>query len=107
MATESNYNARAVSNKGAMGLMQLMPDTARRYGVKEKDIRQPDKNIRAGAQYLADLVQMFDGDLRLALAGYNAGENVVVRYGNRIPPYPETRAYVPRVLAHYDQLRLR
>jgi soluble lytic murein transglycosylase-like protein len=107
MAAESNYNANAVSNKGAVGLMQLMPGTARRYGVKEKEIRQPDKNIRAGALYLADLVQMFDGNLHLALAGYNAGENVVVRYGNRIPPYAETRAYVPRVLAHYDQLRLR
>jgi soluble lytic murein transglycosylase-like protein len=107
ITAESNYNANAVSHKGAVGLMQLMPDTARRYGVKGREIRQPDKNIRAGAQYLADLVRIFDGDLHLALAGYNAGENAVLRYGNRIPPYAETRAYVPRVLAHYDQLRLR
>jgi soluble lytic murein transglycosylase-like protein len=107
ITAESNYNPNAVSEKGAVGLMQLMPDTARRYGVKGKEIRHPEKNITAGAQYLADLIRMFDGDLRLALAGYNAGENVVIRYGNRIPPYPETRAYVPRVLAFYEQLRLR
>ena len=73
----------------------------------KKEIKQPEKNIKAGAQYLADLLQMFDGDVQLALAGYNAGENSVVRHGNRIPPYAETRAYVPRVLNAYDQLRLR
>jgi soluble lytic murein transglycosylase-like protein len=103
---ESNYNPHAVSHKGAAGLMQLMPDTARRYGVKDKDIKQPEKNIRAGAQYLADLIRLFDGDLQLALAGYNAGENVVLRYGGKVPPYAETEAYVPRVLRFYEQLRL-
>jgi soluble lytic murein transglycosylase-like protein len=107
IVAESNYNPNAVSPKGAQGLMQLLPDTARRYGVLKKEIRQPEKNIKAGAQYLADLMQMFDGDVQLALAGYNAGENSVVRHGNRIPPYAETRAYVPRVLNTYDQLRLR
>ena len=106
ITAESNYNANAVSHKGAAGLMQLMPDTARRYGVKGKEIKLPEKNIMAGAQYLADLIRMFDGDLQLALAGYNAGENVVVRYGRKVPPYAETQAYVPRVLRVYDQLRL-
>jgi soluble lytic murein transglycosylase-like protein len=106
ITAESNYNAHAVSHKGAAGLMQLMPDTARRYGLKDKEIRHPDKNIKAGAQYLADLIRMFDGDLKLALAGYNAGENVVLRYGRKVPPYAETQAYVPRVLRVYDQLRL-
>jgi soluble lytic murein transglycosylase-like protein len=106
ITAESNYNPNAVSNKGAQGLMQLMPDTARRYGVKPKEIKLPEKNIMAGSQYLADLIRMFDGDLRLALAGYNAGENVVVRYGRKVPPYAETQAYVPRVLRVYDQLRL-
>jgi hypothetical protein len=107
IVAESNYNPNAVSPKGAEGLMQLLPDTARRYGVMKREIRQPDKNIQAGAQYLADLLEMFDGDVRLALAGYNAGENSVVRYGHRIPPYAETLAYIPRVLKTYDQLRLR
>ncbi len=106
ITAESNYNPNAVSEKGAVGLMQLMPDTARRYGVKGKEIKQPEKNIKAGAQYLADLIRMFDGDLKLALAGYNAGENVVLRYGRKVPPYAETQAYVPRVLRVYDQLRL-
>ncbi|HTO47783.1 MAG TPA: lytic transglycosylase domain-containing protein [Burkholderiales bacterium] len=106
ITAESNYNPNAVSDKGAVGLMQIMPDTARRYGVKDKEIKHPEKNIKAGAQYLADLIRMFDGDLKLALAGYNAGENVVLRYGRRVPPYAETQAYVPRVLRVYDQLRL-
>jgi len=106
ITAESNYNPNAVSDKGAQGLMQLMPGTARRYGLKEKEIKHPDKNIRAGSQYLADLLRMFDGDLRLALASYNAGENVVVRYGRKVPPYAETQAYVPRVLRVYDALKL-
>ena len=106
IAAESNYNPNAVSNKGAVGLMQVMPDTGRRYGVREKELKEPQKNIRAGVQYLAELIEMFEGDLRLALAGYNAGENVVLRYGRKVPPYAETQAYVPRVLRVYDQLRL-
>lgn len=107
IAAESNYNPNARSNKGAVGLMQVMPDTGRRYGVKEKELKLPEKNIRAGAQYLADLIEMFDGDLKLALAGYNAGENAVLRHGRKIPPFAETQAYVPRVLRFYDTLRLR
>jgi soluble lytic murein transglycosylase-like protein len=107
IAAESNYNPKALSNKGAVGLMQVMPDTGRRYGVKEKELKQPAQNIRTGAQYLADLIDMFDGDLKLALAGYNAGENAVLRHGRKIPPFAETQAYVPRVLRFYDTLRLR
>ena len=86
--------------------MQVMPDTGRRYGVQEKELRQPRQNIRTGTRYLADLIRLFDGDLRLALAGYNAGENIILRSGRQIPPYAETQAYVPRVLRFYDQLTL-
>lgn len=107
IAAESNYNPNAVSHKGAVGLMQLMPDTGRRYGVREKDLREPQKNISAGVRYLADLIAMFDGDIRLALAGYNAGENAVIRHGRRVPPFAETQAYVPRVLRFYEGLRVR
>jgi soluble lytic murein transglycosylase-like protein len=99
VAAESAYDPFAVSRKGAMGLMQLMPSTARRYGVS--DPFDPAQNLRGGAQYLRDLLVMFNRDLGLALAAYNAGENAVVRYGHRIPPYPETLAYVPRVLKFY------
>ena len=95
---ESAYNANAVSPAGAIGLMQLMPATAARYGVS--DIYDPVQNIRGGAQYLRFLLDMFDEDLRLALAGYNAGENAVVKYGNQIPPYPETQQYVRRVMQY-------
>jgi Transglycosylase SLT domain len=107
IAAESNYNPNARSHKGAVGLMQVMPDTGRRYGVKEKELKHPEKNIRAGVQYLADLIDLFDGDLKLALAGYNAGENAVLRHGRKVPPFAETQAYVPRVLRFYDTLRLR
>ena len=106
IAAESNYNPRAMSVKGAIGLMQVMPDTGRRYGVQEKELRQPRQNIRTGTRYLADLIRLFDGDLTLALAGYNAGENIILRSGRQIPPYAETQAYVPRVLRFYDQLTL-
>lgn len=101
--TESGYNPRAVSRKGAMGLMQLMPGTASRYGVS--DAFDPAQNVRGGARYLSDLLQAFNQDLNLALAAYNAGENAVIRHGNRIPPYRETLAYVPKVLDHYRKLR--
>lgn len=94
--TESAYNPSAVSSAGAIGLMQLMPGTAARYKVG--DIYDPEDNLRGGAQYLRDLLDMFDNDLRLALAGYNAGENAVIKYGRRIPPYPETQKYVRKVL---------
>jgi len=105
IAAESNYNPKAISHKGAIGLMQVMPGTGRRYGMKEKELLAPAKNIAAGVRYLADLIEMFDGNLELAVASYNAGENAVIRFGNRVPPYPETRAYVPRVLRYYDALR--
>jgi soluble lytic murein transglycosylase-like protein len=95
---ESAYNHAAVSSAGAQGLMQLMPGTAARYGVK--DSFNPVENVRGGAAYLRDLLDMFDQDLRLALAGYNAGENAVIRYGNRIPPYAETQGYVRTVLEY-------
>ena len=95
---ESAYNESAVSHAGAEGLMQLMPGTAKRYGVRDSfDAAQ---NVRGGAAYLRDLLDMFDQDLRLALAGYNAGENAVIKYGRRIPPYNETQNYVKIVLGH-------
>lgn len=95
---ESAYDHTAVSSAGAEGLMQLMPGTAARYGVK--DSFNPAENVRGGAAYLRDLLDMFDQDLRLALAGYNAGENAVIKYGRRIPPYDETQNYVRIVLQH-------
>ncbi len=107
VAAESNYRADAVSPSGAIGLMQLMPETASRYGVRAEDLQRPDSNLRAGTRYLADLLRMFSGDLELALAGYNAGEYAVLKHGGRIPPYSATRAYVPRVLQLYEQLRPR
>lgn len=99
---ESGHNPNALSARGAAGLMQLMPATARRYGVS--DPFQPDANIRGGAQYLRDLTRMFDGDLRLTLAAYNAGEGAVLRHGQRVPPYAETRRYVSEVLRSYAEL---
>lgn len=99
--TESAYNPDAVSSAGAAGLMQLMPDTARRYGVR--DIWDPTENVIGGASYLRDLLDMFDNDLRLALAAYNAGENAVLRYGKEIPPYRETQDYVRRVIGSLRQ----
>ncbi|MGE5154211.1 MAG: lytic transglycosylase domain-containing protein [Bdellovibrio bacteriovorus] len=95
---ESAYDHTAVSSAGAQGLMQLMPGTAARYGVR--DSFNPAENVRGGAAYLRDLLDMFDQDLRLALAGYNAGENAVIKYGRRIPPYSETQNYVRIVLRH-------
>jgi soluble lytic murein transglycosylase-like protein len=94
--TESGYNPSAVSSAGAIGLMQLMPATAERYHVS--DIWNPGDNLRGGAEYMRDLLDMFSHDLRLALAAYNAGENAVIKYGYRIPPYPETQQYVRKVL---------
>jgi soluble lytic murein transglycosylase-like protein len=101
--TESAYNPYAVSPKGATGLMQLMAGTAKRYGVKDRT--DPRDNIEGGARYLRDLLVLFKNDKRLALAGYNAGENAVIRHGNNIPPYRETRHYVDRVLSLYDIYR--
>ena len=96
---ESGYNQNAVSSKGAVGLMQLIPATAQRYGVVNS--YDPTQNIAGGTRYLRDLLKMFNGNIELALAGYNAGENAVIRAGHRIPPYPETMAYVPKVLSFY------
>jgi hypothetical protein len=99
---ESAYNPSALSPKGAIGLMQLMPDTAARYRVN--DPYNPVQNIEGGAHYLSDLINLFGSDVRLAVAAYNAGENNVIKYGNRIPPFAETRDYVNRVLQYYQQL---
>ena len=96
---ESAYRSDAVSSKGAVGLMQLMPATAERYGVVDR--RDPAQNLSGGSRYLRDLLQMFDGDLRLALAAYNAGEQAVIRHGNAIPPYAETQDYVRKVIRFY------
>lgn len=97
---ESAYDPQAVSRAGAVGLMQLMPQTAQRYGVR--DSRNPTQNIYAGVLHLRKLIQQFN-DVVLALAAYNAGENAVINYGYRVPPYPETQNYVRKVLAFYRQ----
>jgi len=99
---ESNFNPRARSHKGALGLMQLIPATARRFGVK--DPLDPEQNLRGGMAYLRWLLKRFDGDLSLTLAGYNAGEAAVERHGG-VPPYNETRAYVGKILARYSKDR--
>ncbi|MBZ0104726.1 MAG: lytic transglycosylase domain-containing protein [Sulfuricella denitrificans] len=96
ITAESGYNPAAVSRKGAIGLMQLMPETAQRYGVENS--YDPAQNINGGTRYLSDLLQMFNNNIELAVAAYNAGENAVIRHGYSIPPYRETLAYVPRVL---------
>jgi soluble lytic murein transglycosylase-like protein len=101
---ESAYNPQAVSRKGAQGLMQLMPGTASRYGVLNS--YDPRQNLEGGARYLSDLLKEFEYDIRLALAAYNAGENAVRRYGNTIPPFPETINYVDKVLGEYERNRL-
>lgn len=101
---ESRHNPVARSTKGALGLMQVLPETASRYGVTNA-IRSVDENLRAGTSYLRDLMNLFDGRLDLVLAAYNAGENAVLRYGLRIPPYRETQQYVPAVLQKYREWR--
>jgi soluble lytic murein transglycosylase-like protein len=101
MKQESGYNSRAVSYKGASGLMQLMPATARRFGVT--NIFDPAQNIDAGTKYLRFLLDMFNGDVHLALAGYNAGENAVVNSGYQIPRYRETQNYVKSISAKYTR----
>ncbi len=105
ISAESGYNPYAVSRRGAMGLMQLMPDTARRYGVQ--NMMDPVENIHGGVRYLRDLIAMFKGRLDLVIAAYNAGENAVIRYGLTIPPYAETRHYVPKVLGFYRNFQKR
>jgi hypothetical protein len=98
---ESNFNNRAVSPVGARGLMQLMPATAAMLRVE--DSFHPENNIDGGVRYLRYLMNLFGGNLPLVLAAYNAGENAVIRYNNRIPPYQETRTYVRRVLDYFDK----
>lgn len=100
---ESGFNPKAVSPKGATGLMQLMPGTAQRFGVA--NARDPSQNIHGGTNYLRVLLDLFNGDLRLALAAYNAGEGAVLKYNRRIPPYAETQDYVRLVIGRYQQLR--
>ena len=110
-AAEAAFNVKAVSRKGALGLMQVMPATAERYGVAarpssdgEHAAMEPKVNAQIGTRYLADLLRMFDGDKELALAAYNAGEGAVIKYGRRIPPYPETQQYVEKVMRFYRGL---
>jgi soluble lytic murein transglycosylase-like protein len=95
---ESDFNTNCISRKGARGLMQLMPATAKRYGVTR--VHDPGDNIRGGVRYLRDLIEMFPSDLARALAAYNAGEGAVIKYGG-IPPYEETATYVKRALTVY------
>lgn len=99
ISVESNYLPNAVSRKGAVGLMQLMPETGKRYGVL--NLFDPVQNIRGGAQHLQYLLKKFDNQLGLALAAYNAGEHAVERHGGQIPPFPETTDYVDKVTARY------
>lgn len=112
IVAESGFNSTAVSPKGAVGLMQIMPATAERYGLVgdaklsiEQKLFDPKTNIRIGTRYLSDLIRMFPGQLDLAVASYNAGEGAVQRAGNRIPNYKETQAYVKTVLQLYNGLK--
>ena len=112
IATESGFNTQAVSPKGAVGLMQLIPPTAARYGVRsdkdspvEKKLTDPKTNIQAGSRYLSDLIKLFPGQIELAIAAYNAGEGAVQRAGNKIPNYPETINYVKNVMQLYKHLK--
>ena len=103
MHQESSFKQRALSHKGARGLMQLMPFTASRFGVT--NIWDPKQNIEGGARYMRFLLNLFKGDVRLALAGYNAGEGAVMKYGYQVPPYSETREYVRRIGNRYSMIR--
>ncbi len=109
-AAESGFNANAVSRKGALGLMQIMPDTGARYGlgtdkrlVSDALVQNPGLNAQIGANYLADLLRQFNGELELAVAAYNAGEGAVLRHGKKVPPYPETQQYVSNVIQLYNK----
>ena len=102
MSQESKFTSSATSPKGAQGLMQLMPGTAARYGVTNRyDVGQ---NIMGGTRYLKDLLKMFNGRVDLALAGYNAGENAVIKHGYTVPPYDETRNYVRLIIKRYGRI---
>lgn len=101
IVVESGFDVNAVSSAGAQGLMQLMPSTAETYGVH--NAFDAEQNIRGGARYLRDLMDRYN-DYELVLAAYNAGEEAVEKYGNTIPPFAETRSYVPKVLSLYNRL---
>ncbi|MCG3200503.1 MAG: Membrane-bound lytic murein transglycosylase F [Gammaproteobacteria bacterium] len=101
ITAESAYQPDAVSRAGAVGLMQLMPETGRRYGVSNR--YDPFQNVHGGTRYLRDLMDMFSNNVVLAVAGYNAGENAVIQYGRKIPPYAETQEYVRRVVQYFKQ----
>lgn len=103
MHQESSFKLRAMSYKGARGLMQLMPSTAVRFGVT--NIWDPRQNIEGGARYMRFLLDLFSGDVKLALAGYNAGEGAVLKYGYQVPPYSETQEYVRRIGRRYTLIR--
>ena len=103
VTAESAYDPNALSSAGALGLMQLMPATAKRFGVTDR--KNPRANVFAGTRYLKLLLGMFNNDVKLAVAAYNAGENAVIRHGNEIPPYPETQNYVRKVLEYYRKYR--
>jgi soluble lytic murein transglycosylase-like protein len=107
MFVESRANPRAVSHAGARGLMQVMPATARRFGVRQPltELHDPYTNLNVAAVYLKKLQTLFGNDLRLVLAGYNAGEGAVLKYGRKVPPYRETQGYVVKVLDRYQSLR--
>jgi len=103
ITAESAYDSEAVSRAGAVGLMQLMPGTAKRYGVKNR--RNPYENVSGGAQYLRDLLVLYNNNLRLTLAAYNAGEGAVKKYNNTVPPYKETQNYVKKVITFYKKYK--
>lgn len=103
VTAESAYDPNAISRAGAVGLMQLMPETAKRYGVSNR--RNPSENINGGTRYLRDLLLKFNNNLILALAAYNAGEGAVEKYGNHVPPYQETKNYVNKVIDYYKEYR--
>jgi soluble lytic murein transglycosylase-like protein len=102
IVVESGFNSHAVSKRGAVGLMQLMPATGSRFGVS--NLYDPRENVHGGARYLKFLIDRFGHNIRLALAAYNAGEQAVERNGGQIPPFTETQAYVPRVMKIYKML---
>ena len=104
ITAESSYNPDAISKAGAVGLMQLMPETAKQYGVSNR--RNPKQSIQGGSRYLRYLAKLFNNDLTLMLAAYNAGEGAVKKYGNKIPPYKETRNYVKKVIKYYKKYKL-
>jgi soluble lytic murein transglycosylase-like protein len=103
ITAESAYDSNAVSRAGAVGLMQLMPGTAKRYGVNNR--RNPYENISGGTQYLSYLLGLYNNNLKLVLAAYNAGEGAVKKYNNTIPPYKETQNYVKKVISYYKKYK--